>query len=70
MIGEMTSTTTDTRYMDTATCAAYIGRSVQAVKQLVFKKQIPVIKVGHRLSFDKERIDKWMDRHAQRGAMV
>lgn len=64
------ATTETNRYMDTATCAAYIGRSVEAVWQLVHKGQIPVIRVGRRLSFDRERIDRWMDRHAQRGAMV
>lgn len=58
------------RYLDVNTCAAYIGRTPEAVRMLAKRGQIPRIKVGRKLSFDKERIDRWMDRHAQRGAMV
>jgi excisionase family DNA binding protein len=66
----MTACSTDGRYMNSAGCAAYIGRTVKAVQRLVDKRQIPVSKIGRKLQFDRERIDKWMDRHAQRGAMV
>lgn len=63
-------TTEPGRYLDSVGCAAYIGRSVEAVRCLVKRGQIPHIKIGRKLQFDKERIDRWMDRHAHRGAMV
>lgn len=66
----MNTTTEANRYMTSAACAVYIGRSIDCLWQLVRKEQIPVIRVGRRLSFDRERIDRWMDKHAQRGAMV
>jgi excisionase family DNA binding protein len=58
------------RYMNVAACATYIGRTVKAVYHLVDERKIPVIRVGRKLTFDRERIDRWLDRHAQKGAMV
>jgi hypothetical protein len=44
-----------TRYMDTAACAIYIGRSVGGVRALVDRGHIPVSKLGRKLQFDRER---------------
>jgi excisionase family DNA binding protein len=50
------------RYLTTPTCATYIGRTVAAVRGLVKRGQIPCVRVGRRVQFDKERIDRWMNR--------
>lgn len=56
--------------MDVAECAAYIGRSVRAVYNLVHKGHIPTVKVGRRVQFERGRIDRWLERHARRGMLV
>jgi excisionase family DNA binding protein len=58
------------RYMGVSACAIYLGRSEKSVRRLVEKRQIPVSRIGRRLTFDRDRIDAWVGRHAQRGAMV
>lgn len=59
-----------TRYLTYEQCATYIGRTVRAVEGLVRRGQIPVIRLGRRVQFDKEAIDRWVQRHSQRGAMI
>jgi excisionase family DNA binding protein len=61
---------TPTRYMTTDQCAAYLGRTVKAVQCLVQKGHIPHFKVGRRVQFDRERIDRWMGQYARRGAQL
>lgn len=56
------------RYFNVEQCAAYIGRTDNAVRMLVKKGQIPRLKLGRKVQFDKEKIDRWMERHSQRGA--
>lgn len=58
------------RYMGVRECAAYLGRSVSAVRHLVSKNQIPHGRIGYRIEFDKEKVDSWVARHARRGSMV
>lgn len=58
------------RFMNVEDCAAHIGRTVIAVRRLVAKGQIPTIRVGRRVQFDREKIDRWMERHARRGQQV
>jgi excisionase family DNA binding protein len=58
------------RWMNVDQCAAYIGRTPNAVRMLVKKGQIPRMPVGRKLQFDREKIDRWMKRHAKRGAML
>lgn len=61
---------TETRYLTYEQCATYIGRTVRAVEGLVRRGQIPVIRLGARVQFDKEAVDRWMQRHSQRGASI
>jgi excisionase family DNA binding protein len=58
------------RYMSVAECAAYIGRTPRAVFGLLHKGAIPHIRLGRRVQFDRERIDRWIDRHARRGRLL
>lgn len=56
--------------MTTQQCATYLGRTVRAIEGLVRRGQIPVIRLGRRVQFDKEAIDRWIHRHSQRGGMI
>jgi hypothetical protein len=51
------------RYMDVKQCAAYIGRSEQALRGLLKRRQIrPLPGKGRRVQFDREKVDAWMAR--------
>ena len=58
------------RYMDVNDCAIYIGRTPKAVRRLIDRAEIPAIRTGRKLQFDKEQIDRWMQRHAVRGKQL
>lgn len=58
------------RYMNVEECATYVGRSREAVRMLVKRRQIPHLLVGRRVQFDRERIDRWINRHSRRGAQL
>ncbi len=59
-------TGTSSRYLDVPALAAYIGRTTKAVYRLVERGDIPTIRRGRKLQFDRERIDRWMERGARR----
>lgn len=48
-----------TRYMTIEQCSVYIGRSVTAIYRLVAKREIPFIRRGRNLRFDRVAIDVW-----------
>ena len=49
------------RYMRTRDCAAYTTLSANTVRRYVHLKQIPHIKQGACILFDRLEIDKWME---------
>lgn len=57
------------RLLRIAEAAHYIGGTVWAVRQLIWNKQIPYVRVGKRIVVDRGDLDKWIDRQrAQSGA--
>jgi excisionase family DNA binding protein len=39
----------------------YIGRSESAVRQMVFKQQIPVVRIGRNIRIDRLDLDRMID---------
>lgn len=39
----------------------YLGRSEQAVQHLIFKRQLPVVRVGRRVHLDRRDLDAWIE---------
>jgi excisionase family DNA binding protein len=58
--------TSDSPYLLIDECAAYIGRTVLAVRGLVARRGIPHSRVGGRVQFDREAIDRWMKKNGRR----
>jgi excisionase family DNA binding protein len=56
----MTEALEQRRYLDVAELAEYIRSTPASVRQLVHRKQLPYLKRGTRLLFDREVIDKHM----------
>jgi excisionase family DNA binding protein len=58
------------RYLTVAECAVYLGRTPKAIYHLVADGSIPHMRLGRRVQFDRDRIDRWVDRHAHRGRQL
>jgi len=43
--------------------ARYIGRTKEAVEQMVFNREWPVIRKGRRVHIERERLDEWIERN-------
>ncbi len=57
---------TEPNYLTAKETATYLRRSVGAVHNLVYRKQLPAYKPSGRLLFRKEDIDRWIERHRLR----
>jgi excisionase family DNA binding protein len=51
------------RLMNVKQAAAYLGRSRSALFHLVARREIPCVKHGRNLRFDRLELDKWIERH-------
>ncbi len=49
--------------METAT---YLGRSVVAIRELIWKGDLPIVRRDRRIHLDKNDLDAWIDRHKMR----
>ena len=49
------------KYLNTKQLAEYIGRSPKAIRDMVFRRDIPFRKPGGRLLFAKNEIDNWIE---------
>jgi excisionase family DNA binding protein len=54
------------RYMNVDEAAAYLHRTVKAIRMLVHRAEIPHQKHGRRVQFDRDKLDRWMERHSRR----
>ncbi len=62
-IGEKTQGTT-ARYLDISAASAYTSLSERALYHRVSRREIPFIKQGRRILFDRVALDRWMRRVA------
>ena len=60
---EATSEAMDVRYLDANAAAAYLSLSVKAIYHRVRRRQIPFVKKGRRVFFDRRAIDTMMRRN-------
>lgn len=47
--------------------AVYLGLSVDSIYKLAREKEIPHVKVGRRLLFKKDSIDRWLSEMEEAG---
>lgn len=48
-------------WMTTAEAAAYLRRSVGAVRIMVYRRQLPARKLGRRIYFNKMELDRLLE---------
>jgi excisionase family DNA binding protein len=59
------------RYLNTAEAADYLGISKGTLYNLMSAGNIPLVRIGaRRIRFDRADLDRWMERHKERGATV
>jgi excisionase family DNA binding protein len=64
------STVPEGRYLTVSECARYLGRSAKAVRRLVERGELPCVRLGRRLQFDRVALDRWVARHSVRGKRI
>ena len=52
------------RLLTVKDAAAYLGRTVPALERLIFRKEIPVVRVGRRVRLDVKELDRWIERNS------
>ena len=52
---------TTTRLLTVKEAAAYIGRTEQAVRHLIHKRELVVVRKGRRVHLDRCDLDRWID---------
>lgn len=50
------------KLLTTEEVAGYFGLKVSRIKSMVFYKQIPIIKIGRLVRFEKAQIDEWYEK--------
>jgi len=43
--------------------SAYLNLKVSKLRAMIFKREIPLIKIGRLIRFDKCQIDQWLKQH-------
>jgi excisionase family DNA binding protein len=51
------------RLMDLKTAAEYMGCTVSALRQAANNGKVPRTKLGKRIMFDRERLDRFIEEH-------
>jgi excisionase family DNA binding protein len=49
------------RLLTAEQAGAYIGRSEQAVRHLIFQRDIPTVRNGRCVRIDRKDLDKWIE---------
>lgn len=57
-------------YTDVEGVAAMLGRTPKAIRMLVQRREIPHIRVGRKIQFRLETVERWMQQHRRNGAFV
>lgn len=51
------------RLVDTRGAAEYLGLTQDQIRGLVYRRQIPHLKIGRALKFDIRTLDRWVEQH-------
>ena len=53
----------EARLMTVKEAAEYIARSEQAVRHLIFKRDLPAIRTGRHVRIDRKDLDRWIEQN-------
>lgn len=61
MTTNQNTTKHSTEYLTAEQAACVLGLKLSRIRHLVFKKQIPHIKIGASIRFDREQLEIWIN---------
>jgi excisionase family DNA binding protein len=50
------------RLLDVASAAEYLGCKPSRIRTAVFRNELPVVRIGHLVRFDRVALDKWLSK--------
>jgi excisionase family DNA binding protein len=53
------------RLLDVGETARYLSKTPAAIRQMIARKQIPIVKIGRRLRCDREALDRFIERQTE-----
>jgi excisionase family DNA binding protein len=56
---------TAARLLTAAEAGEYIGRTEKAVRHLLDRREIPVVRTGRRVHIDREDLDRWIENNKE-----
>lgn len=56
------------RLLNVRAAAAYLSTTVWFVRNLIWSREVPFLKFGHRYLFDKADLDAYVDRQRQKSS--
>ena len=56
-------TTVQPALLDVQDAAIYLGRSEQSIQHLIFKHELPVVRVGRRVHLHRRDLDYWIEKN-------
>jgi len=54
------------RLLTVKEAAIYLGRSVNAIRELVWKGALPIVRTDRRIHFDIHDLDEWIQKNKTR----
>lgn len=51
------------RLLSPADAATYLGVTEGAIRKMAYRRQLPFVKRGRSLQFDRVALDRWIDDH-------
>ena len=54
------------RLLTVKEASVYLGRSVPALRELIWKGEFPVIRTGRRIHLDTADLENWIQQHKTR----
>ena len=54
------------RLLTVKEASIYLGRSIPAIRELIWAGKLPIVKSDRRIFFDINDIDKWIEQHKTR----
>lgn len=58
----------DARLLPVADAAVYLGMTESALRQAMYRRDIPFVKSGRSVRLDRRELDRWIDQHTVEAA--
>ena len=64
-VGQRISSPVRQRLLSVKDAAAYLGFSLRSVRNLIYSRELPIIRLGAKIFIDLRDLDQWIERKKQ-----